>query len=41
MAWCSRPAATIGIAPAKAKIDLQNLADNIRRLVTLERMATA
>src|SRR5260370_237310 len=32
---------TIGIGPAKAKIGLQNLAYNIRRLVTLERMATA
>jgi transposase, IS5 family len=30
---------TIGIARAKAKIGLQNLAYNIRRLVTLERMA--
>jgi hypothetical protein len=29
---------TIGIARAKAKIGLQNLAYNIRRLVTLERM---
>ena len=32
---------TIGIARAKAKIGLQNLAYNIRRLVTLERMAVA
>jgi transposase, IS5 family len=32
---------TIGIARAKAKIGLQNLAYNLRRLVTLERMATA
>jgi hypothetical protein len=32
---------TIGIARAKAKIGLQNLAYNIRRLVTLERMAAA
>jgi transposase, IS5 family len=32
---------TIGIARAKAKIGLQNLAYNIRRLVTLERMACA
>ena len=32
---------TIGIARAKAKIALQNLAYNIRRLVTLERMAVA
>ncbi len=32
---------TIGIARAKAKIGLQNLAYNIRRLVTLERMADA
>jgi hypothetical protein len=32
---------TIGIARAKTKIGLQNLAYNIRRLVTLERMAAA
>ena len=32
---------TIGILRAKAKIGLQNLAYNIRRLVTLERMAAA
>src|SRR5271168_4311930 len=32
---------TIGIARAKAKIGLQNLAYNIRRLVTLERLAPA
>ena len=32
---------TIGIARAKAKIGLQNLAYNIRRLVMLERMAAA
>src|SRR6202035_5013507 len=32
---------TIGIARAKAKIGLQNLAYNIRRLVTLARMAVA
>jgi hypothetical protein len=32
---------TIGIARAEAKIGLQNLAYNIRRLVTLERMAAA
>ena len=32
---------TIGIARAKAKIGLQSLAYNIRRLVTLERMAAA
>src|SRR5450830_1482659 len=32
---------TIGIMRAKAKIGLQNLAYNIRRLVTLERMAAA
>jgi IS5 family transposase len=32
---------TIGIVRAKAKIGLQNLVYNIRRLVTLERMATA
>jgi IS5 family transposase len=30
---------TIGIARARAKIGLQNLAYNIRRLVTLQRMA--
>ena len=32
---------TVGIVRARAKIGLQNLAYNIRRLVTLERMATA
>ena len=32
---------TIGIMRAKAKIGLQNLVYNIRRLVTLERMAAA
>ena len=32
---------TIGIVRAKAKIGLQNLVYNIRRLVTLERLATA
>jgi transposase, IS5 family len=32
---------TIGIVRARAKIGLQNLAYNIRRLVTLERMAVA
>ena len=32
---------TIGIVRARAKIGLQNLAYNIRRLVTLERMADA
>ena len=32
---------TIGIARARAKIGLQNLAYNIRRLVTLDRMAAA
>jgi IS5 family transposase len=32
---------TIGIVRAKAKIGLQNLTYNIRRLVTLERMAAA
>jgi transposase, IS5 family len=31
---------TIGIVRARAKIGLANLAYNIRRLVTLERMAT-
>ena len=32
---------TIGIVQARAKIGLQNLAYNIRRLVTLERLAAA
>jgi hypothetical protein len=32
---------TIGIGRARAKIGLQNLAYNIRRLVTLERIAAA
>ena len=32
---------TIGIVRARAKIGLQNLAYNIRRLVTLERIAAA
>ena len=32
---------TIGIVRAKAKIGLQNLAYNIRRLVTLDQMAAA
>jgi hypothetical protein len=32
---------TIGIVRARAKIGLQNLAYNIRRLVTLERIASA
>ena len=32
---------TIGIVRARAKIGLQNLAYNIRRLVTLERLAAA
>ena len=32
---------TIGIVRARAKIGLQNLVYNIRRLVTLERMAAA
>ena len=32
---------TIGIVRARAKIGLQNLVYNIRRLVTLERMAVA
>ena len=35
----SRPVRTIGIVRARAKIGLQNLVYNIRRLVTLERMA--
>jgi hypothetical protein len=30
---------TIGIVPARAKIGLQNLAYNIRRFVTLDRIA--
>ena len=32
---------TIGIVRARAKIGLQNFAYNIRRLVTLDRMAAA
>jgi hypothetical protein len=32
---------TIGMVRARAKIGLQNLAYNIRRLVTLERLAAA
>jgi len=32
---------TIGIVRARAKIGLQNLAYNIRRLMTLERLAAA
>ena len=32
---------TIGIARARLKIGMQNLAYNVRRLVTLERMANA
>jgi hypothetical protein len=32
---------TIGIIRARAKIGLQNLVYNIRRLVTLERLAAA
>jgi transposase, IS5 family len=36
-----RTVRTIGFVRAKAKIGLQNLAYNIRRFVTLERMATA
>jgi hypothetical protein len=32
---------TIGIVRARAKIGLQHLAYNIRRLVTLERLAAA
>jgi hypothetical protein len=32
---------SIGMVRAKAKIGLQNLAYNIRRLVTLERLAAA
>jgi hypothetical protein len=36
-AWKKKPA----IVRARAKIGLQNLAYNIRRLVTLERMAVA
>jgi hypothetical protein len=37
----SRLVRTIGIVRARAKIGLQNLVYNIRRLVTLERMALA
>lgn len=37
----SRVVRTIGIVRARAKIGLQNLVYNIRRLVTLERMAAA
>ncbi|MGE0039505.1 MAG: transposase [Sphingomonadaceae bacterium] len=37
----SRLARTIGIVRARTKIGLQNLVYNIRRLVTLERMAAA
>ena len=37
----SRLVRTIGIVRARAKIGLQNLVYNIRRLVTLERMAVA
>ena len=36
----SRLVRTIGIVRARAKIGLQNLVYNIRRLLTLERMAT-
>jgi IS5 family transposase len=36
-----RTVRTIGIIRPKAKIGLQNLAYNIRRLVTLERLASA
>jgi transposase, IS5 family len=32
---------TIGLVRARAKIGLQNLAYNIRRMVTLEQMAAA
>jgi hypothetical protein len=32
---------SIGIVRARAKIGLQNLVDNMRRLATLERMAAA
>ena len=37
----SRLVRTIGIVRARAKIGLQNLVYNVRRLVTLERMAAA
>src|ERR1039458_9817551 len=37
----SRLVRTIGIVRARAKIGLQNLVYNVRRLVTLERIATA
>jgi IS5 family transposase len=36
----SRLVRTIGIVRARAKVGLQNLVYNVRRLVTLERMAT-
>ena len=36
-----RLAHTIGIVRARAKIGLQNFAYNVRRLVTLKRMAAA
>ena len=36
---CGRIVRTIGVVRARAKIGLQNLAYNIRRLVTLERLA--
>ena len=36
-----RSVRTIGIVRARTKIGLQNLAYNIRRLVTLERLAAA
>jgi hypothetical protein len=40
--WTGRPIVrTIGIVRARAKIGLQHLVYNIRRLVTLERMAVA
>jgi transposase, IS5 family len=39
--WGGRIVRTIGIVRARAKIGLQNLAYNIRRLVTLEQIAAA
>jgi len=39
--WRSGGERTIGIVPARAKIGLQNLAYNIRRLVTLERLSSS
>jgi IS5 family transposase len=41
MATGGRLVRSIGIARARLKIGMQNLVYNIRRLVTLERMAAA